>query len=101
MLRTIVFALVATIASAFVVPAVSMGSNQVSSSCTPTRAAITQMAEGASVSPLQAAVIGGGTLGILGAAFCTSTGSPPTGLAVALAAVAFMAAGAGAIEGGE
>jgi len=51
----------------------------------------------ATVSPAQGIVVGGGTLGILGAAFCTSTGSPPTGLAVAFVAIGFMAIGASII----
>ena len=50
------------------------------------------------VSPAQAVVIGGGALGILGAAFCTSTGSPPNGLTVAFVAIGFMATGASIIE---
>jgi len=52
----------------------------------------------ATVSPLQGVVAGGGTLGILGAAVCTSTGSPPSGLAVAFGSIAFMAIGAKIIE---
>ena len=50
------------------------------------------------VSTAQGFVLSGGTLGIIGAAFCTSTGSPPTGLAVAVSALAFMAIGATIIE---
>ena len=57
-------------------------------------AATTSVKPAATISLGQGLVIGGGTIGILYAAFCTSTGSPPTGLAVALTAVAFMAIGA-------
>ena len=51
-----------------------------------------------SISPTQAAVSGGGVLGILGAAFCTSTGSPPNGLAVATVTVLALYIGAGVVE---
>jgi ketopantoate reductase len=47
----------------------------------------------AEVSPLAAIFAGGGALGIAFAAYCTSSGDPPTGLAVAAAAILFMAAG--------
>ena len=66
---------------------------------TPRPRAIVSAAErDISVSPSQGLVIGGGTIGILGAAFCTSTGSPPTGLAVAIAGLLFMAAGSRLVE---
>lgn len=48
--------------------------------------------------PLEAVFAGGGALGVVFAAYCTSTGSPPTGLLVATASVVFMAAGATLIE---
>ena len=51
-----------------------------------------------SISPTQALVSGGGVLGIVGAAFCTSTGSPPTGLAVAMVTVLALYIGAGVVE---
>ena len=41
------------------------------------------------------ATIGGGALGIFGAAYCTSTGSPPTGLAIAVATLIAVTVGAG------
>ena len=41
----------------------------------------------------EAAVVAAGTLGIVGAAYFTSTGSPPTGLAVAVAALLAMYVG--------
>jgi len=53
---------------------------------------------GGSVSPAAAVVIGGGSLGIVGAAFCTSTGSPPTGLAIAVGSILFMAIGSRLLE---
>ena len=54
-----------------------------------------------SVSPLQGLVIATGAFGIVGAAFCTSTGSPPNGLAVATVALVLMYLGAGAIESSD
>ena len=47
-----------------------------------------------SVSPMQGVVLGAGTLGLFGAAFCTLAGSPPGGLAIAFSALAVMAIGA-------
>ena len=54
-----------------------------------------------SVSPAQGAAIAGGTLSIVGAAYCTSTGSPPTGLAVATVGLLFMYLAAGFLESAE
>ena len=50
------------------------------------------------VSPLMAVFAGGGVAGVFFAAFCTSNGSPPTGLAVGILSCLFMAAGAALIE---
>ena len=51
-------------------------------------------------SPLQIGFIALGALGVVFAAYCTSTGSPPTGLAVAVFSCVFMAGGAEIIEEG-
>ena len=53
-----------------------------------------------SINPLEAAFAGGGALGVVFAAYCTSTGSPPTGLTIAVISCIFMAAGASIIEEG-
>ena len=53
-----------------------------------------------SINPLEAAFAGGGALGVVFAAYCTSTGSPPTGLTIAVISCIFMAAGANIIEEG-
>ena len=50
------------------------------------------------VKPLDALFAGGGALGVVFAAYCTSTGSPPTGLAVGIFSCLFMAAGATLLE---
>lgn len=50
------------------------------------------------VNPLAAFFAAGGALGIGFAAYCTSMGSPPDGLAVGIASVLFMSAGAALIE---
>ena len=63
------------------------------------RASAVALKEESSVSPIQGVVLAGGALGIVGAAFCTSTGSPPTGLAVATTALLFMFVGANLLEG--
>ena len=64
-----------------------------------TRSAAPHMLAGkVEVSPLMAVFAFGGTAGVFFAAFCTSNGSPPTGLAVGLASCIFMAAGATLIE---
>ena len=52
------------------------------------------------VEPLQGVFAGGGALGVVFAAYCTSTGSPPTGLFVAFIACLFMAGGATIVESG-
>ena len=80
-----------TASSAFVVPATRLAAPHVA------RTGVISCAE-PSISPTQGIVIAGGTLGIVGAAFCTSTGSPPTGLAVATLGLLFMYLGAGFIE---
>ena len=54
--------------------------------------------EPATVTPAALATIGGGALGIFGAAYCTSTGSPPTGLAVGIATILLVSLGAGYLE---
>lgn len=64
-----------------------------------TPAAPLMMAE-KELNPVAAIAAGGGSLGIFYAAFCTSTGSPPTGLLVAFFAVLFMTAGATIAESG-
>lgn len=79
--------------NAFMIPAMPP-----TSSALATRAGAVVCAE-KEVSPIQGAVVAGGTLGIVFAAYCTSTGSPPTGLAVGIAALLFMYFGAGLIEG--
>ena len=59
------------------------------------RAPIVQLAAGEpNLTPASIVVSAGGAIGIFGAAYCTSTGSPPTGLAVGVASVLFMALGA-------
>ena len=50
------------------------------------------------VRPLPAFFAGGGAVGIGYAAYCTSSGSPPTGLAIAFASCLFMAAGGALLE---
>ena len=42
--------------------------------------AVEMMSKDISVSPIQAVFAGGGAAGVVFAAYCTSTGSPPTGL---------------------
>jgi hypothetical protein len=88
--------------NAFVLPSVRSAALTHSSLDHATRAAIVLNDQDAiSVSPLQGLVIAGGTAGILGAAFCTSTGSPPNGLAVATAAILLMFLGANVVESQE
>jgi len=65
------------------------------------RALDVKLAESGDAPPLAYATVGLGSLGIFAAALCTSTGSPPTGLAVAAASVALMAAGASLVESQE
>ena len=52
------------------------------------------LSESKPLPPIALVTVGGGAAGIFFAAFCTSTGSPPTGLAVAGATVLFMFLGA-------
>ena len=52
------------------------------------------------LNPVAVGAVGGGALGIFSAAYCTSSGSPPTGLLVAFFSVLFMSAGATIVESG-
>ena len=56
------------------------------------------LSESEAVNPLAWAVCAGGSAGIVFAAYCTSTGSPPTGLAVASATILFMVLAASTLD---
>ena len=57
--------------------------------------------ESNSLNPIALGTVGVGSLGIFFAAYCTSTGSPPTGLLVAVLSLGLMYAGAGASESSD
>ena len=79
--------------NAFVLPAAARAGTLVA------RAGLPVCAEKVEVSPVQGVVMGGGFLMVAAGVYCTSTGSPPTGLALGFVALLFMYLGAGVIEG--
>jgi hypothetical protein len=79
--------------NAFVLPAAARAGTLVA------RNGLPVCAEKVEVSPVQGVVMGGGFLMVAAGVYCTSTGSPPTGLALGFVALLFMYLGAGVIEG--
>ena len=73
-------------------------SSPIVSASTPSRSTDLVLSETKTASPIAWAVCAGGSAGIVFAAFCTSTGSPPTGLAVAGVTILLMVLGASTFE---
>ena len=92
-------------ADAFVVSS-QASSKFMAATTSPTAAAVSSLprvptvllSESEAVNPLAWAVCAGGSAGIVFAAYCTSTGSPPTGLAVASATILFMVLAASTLD---
>lgn len=85
-------------AHAFVVPSVGLPPALLATAARAPPCAIVAKESEISVSPLQGLVTAGGLVGILGGVYTTSTGSPPTGLAIAIVTLLAMYAGAAAVE---